>query len=89
VSAKGDPPSKRTRYTISLTDDEATVVNAVAALNGYAGRPGAWIGDQVRIMVTARRKDAAVQRAIRAKQQYQASRPDRVRHGFGVIDGGG
>jgi hypothetical protein len=79
---------ERRRYTVSLSAEEADVLDAVAHLNGYTGRPGAWIGDQVRLLVLAKRGDADVKRLIRAREQYQQSRGRRTKHGLGVIDGG-
>lgn len=78
----------RRRYTVSLSAEEAEVLDAVAHLNGYTGRPGAWIGDQVRLLVLKRKGDQDVQRLIRAREQYQAGRGRRTKHGLGVIDGG-
>lgn len=83
----GVTPSRRT-FTISLSAEEAQVLEAIAYLNGYTERPGAWVGDQVRILVARRSGDDDVQRLIRAREQHQATRGRRTRHGFGVIDGG-
>lgn len=62
----------RRRFTVSLSADEADVLDAVAHLNGYTGRPGAWIGDQVRQLVLERKGDDDVKRLSQAREQYPA-----------------
>jgi hypothetical protein len=76
------------RYTISLNDEEAAVLDALAHLNGYTGRPGAWVGDQVRLLVNRRSGDPDVKQLIQARAHYRQTHGRRTRHGLGVIDGG-
>ena len=78
----------RRKVTISFDPDDAEVLDALAHLAGYTGRAGSWIGDEVRKMIARKRGDEDVQRLVKAREQYQARRPDRIRHGLGVIDGG-
>lgn len=76
------------RYSFTLDEDQADVLDALACLAGYTGRPGAWVGDQVRGLVTKRAADPDVRELAAARAAYRQTTPRLTRHGFGVIDGG-
>jgi hypothetical protein len=91
VDEAGRRVSTRRRYSYTLDEEQADVLDALALLNGYTGRGGAWVADQIRRFLATKADDPDVVDLLEARRKFRAEhrivgRP--TRHRFGVIDGG-
>lgn len=88
------------RFTITVSDEHAQVLDALAHLDarieGYTGRTGAWLAENVRRYAEAHRNDKSVVAALKNRESYQAARAkggtvvdlmDRLRRGHHLDEG--
>jgi len=73
--------------TVTLTDEVAELLDAIAFVDGHKKRAGAARWAVYRFALD-RKDDPAVRALIGAREEYQARRGTRRRGHLGVIDGG-